>query len=341
MTIVPENCDVSAIWITWEHQRRNRSMATKLGARLYEMGYAGSRLGRYLRLILRTLRVVFREQPDIVYFQNPSIVLASLMALLRGLRLIRARTIGDFHNAGVVPPRGRFLIPWIVRNTDLVIVSNRNLEPAITSVGGRVISIPDPLPTFMHATFGCQHATDPSDVLFVCSWAADEPIVEVLRAAQILEQLGSDIVISTTGRARLEAVGWHGDVPRNVRLLGYLSDTEFEDRLARSSVVLDLTTTADCMVCGAYEAVSACVPMIVSDNMPTREYFSKGALFTDNSAEDIARATLAAVTSRAELQKAITELKHELLERERILLRDLASYAANLVAGKEHRFTSS
>jgi glycosyltransferase involved in cell wall biosynthesis len=160
-------------------------------------------------------------------------------------------------------------------------------------------------------------------VLFVCSWAPDEPIAAVLEAAELLAGTDPDISITITGRPKLAATGWVGDLPRNVELPGYLSDHEFERRLAGCSVILDLTTRADCMVCGAYEAVSVGVPMILSNNEPTVRYFRKGALYTDNSAQDIARLILEARGRHTQLRQEVIELKDELATAEKVALEGL------------------
>jgi hypothetical protein len=314
---------MNAIWITWEIQRRNRSLSRAVGARLHELNLSGSRASRYLKLIPRTFALVRRERPDVVYYQNPSIVLAALLAAMKLLRLTRARLVGDYHNAGVNPPASaRWLVPFVVRRSDLVIVSNRNLEKPIEALGGRAMSIPDPIPEFDVA------APPPSDtfeVFFVCSWASDEPIVEVLKAAHIVGQAAPGVVIAITGRPRLERVGWTDPVPANVRLTGFLSEHDFERRLLGASVVLDLTTRDDCMVCGAYEATSAEVPMVLSNNAPTRDYFRKGALFTDNTAASIAHEILDAHARHAELKDAVRTLKRELLVEEKAKYAELAA----------------
>jgi glycosyltransferase involved in cell wall biosynthesis len=288
--------------------------------------HPGGRLRRYLALIVRTISLVRRERPDVVYYQNPSLVLSAMLATMKALRLTRARLIGDFHNAGVHPPVARWLVPWIVRHSDLVIVSNTNLEPQIRALGGRALSMPDPIPHFEAA------ASAPNagafDVLFICSWAPDEPIVDVLSAARIVAQRQPEIVIAVTGRPKLEKAGWHEPVPENVRLTGFLSEHEFEARVLAAHVVLDLTTRADCMVCGAYEAVSAGVPMVLSDNPPTRAYFRKGALFTDNSAASIAAEILRAHDSHSRMSADVAELKVELLREEQSKLRELRDFAS-------------
>lgn len=320
---------MSSIWITWEYQRRNRSMAARLGATLHELDYRGHFLARYWVLGWRTVGIVRRSRPDVVYYQNPSLVLAALVTTLKFFGLTHAKIVGDFHNAGVFPPVLRFLVPWIVRNSDLIVVSNKNLQPAIEGFGGRSVAIPDPIPEIHAHTRVESGSGEQFAVFFICSWASDEPIDNVLRAAQMIEATDRSITVAITGRPKLERIGWHAPVPGNVELTGYLADADFEARLAAASAVLDLTTRADCMVCGAYEAVSVGVPMIVSNNEPTRRYFHKGALYTDNSAEDIAKLILELRADYARFKHEIVELKQELLLADRAALQLLDELTAS------------
>lgn len=305
---------MTALWLTWERQRRNRSMAKRVGASLHELEYRGGTLTRYAVLSWRSIGIIRRERPKVIYFQNPSIVLCFLISTLKFLGLVRARTVGDFHNAGVHPPVAGFLVPWMVRTNDLTIVSNDNLRQVIEKMGGQAMAIPDPLPEM--------HATDRTptqgffDVFFVCSWASDEPIVEVMRAATLLEKSHPDVRIAISGRPKLERVGWQGPVPSNVELTGFLSEADFDARLGSCHAILDLTTRDDCMVCGAYEATSVGVPMILSDNPPTRGYFDGGALFTDNSAADIARQIACMRQQHDALKAAVASLRDRLQKRE-------------------------
>jgi glycosyltransferase involved in cell wall biosynthesis len=295
------------------------------------MLYSGNALARYCVLMWRTFRVVRRDKPPVIYYQNPSLILSALLATLKFLRLTRAKLIGDFHNAGVHPPAARFLVPWIVRNSDLIIVSNRNLEPEIRALGGTCVSLPDPIPHLEVSrpesdTAGAALAAT-FDVFFICSWASDEPIVEVLRAAMLIAARHPDMVMSITGKPKLAKVGWTEPVPANVRLTGFLEEADFERRLLSAAVVLDLTTRADCMVCGAYEAVSAEVPMVLSDNQPSRDYFRKGALFTNNTAASIADELIRARECHTRLRADVANLKKELLAEEQENLQRLLEFS--------------
>jgi hypothetical protein len=83
------------------------------------------------------------------------------------------------------------------------------------------------------------------------------------------------------------------------------------------------------MVCGAYEGISAGKPLILSDNSPTRQYFSEGALFTDNSSTDIALKTKMAIKERKHLSAQIKNLRKRLIENDlynKVRLMEMLSY---------------
>jgi len=60
------------IWITWENQRRNRSLSEALGAKLYVFeGGKKAKIARYVSCIVATLNVIRHEKPEILFVQNP------------------------------------------------------------------------------------------------------------------------------------------------------------------------------------------------------------------------------------------------------------------------------
>jgi len=71
------------IWITWEKQRRSIELAKAFAAKLYvfilpEEGFLNS-FYRYCLLSLKTTRTIVRIKPRVVFSQNTSIILASLL----------------------------------------------------------------------------------------------------------------------------------------------------------------------------------------------------------------------------------------------------------------------
>ena len=108
-----------------------------------------SRVGRYLSCAFRTVALLRRKQPSLLFVQNPSLVLAAL-AVTWG-RLFRVPVVVDAHNAALIACEEgssllRALARHSLRHAALVLVSNANLLPIVGRVGGRGFVLPDPIP---------------------------------------------------------------------------------------------------------------------------------------------------------------------------------------------------
>src|SRR5262245_32941812 len=112
-----------AVWITWELQPRNRSMARELRVPLYELSYNGWRAARYFRAVTRTLWLLVRLRPEVVFAPNPSLVLAYVLLACRPF--LRFRWVSDAHYGGVVSgnPLIQRLLDFSHKHADLVIVT--------------------------------------------------------------------------------------------------------------------------------------------------------------------------------------------------------------------------
>ncbi|KZZ74235.1 hypothetical protein A3767_23060 [Oleiphilus sp. HI0133] len=138
------------------------------------------------------------------------------------------------------------------------------------------------------------------NALFICSWADDEPFLEIIEAAKLLP---NDYRIYITGNWKKVTNQLPNKIPDNVVLTGFISTEDFDALLISSQVSIDLTTREGCLVCGAYEALAIAKPQILSDTKTLRKTFSQGAIFTQNSAKDIANAILDAHKDLPTLQK--------------------------------------
>jgi glycosyltransferase involved in cell wall biosynthesis len=302
---------VKKVWVTWENQRRNVTLSRELGAELYIVEYGGrGRLARYLSCLRKTIAILGPEKPDVLFVQNPSIVLA-LFAVLYG-KAVRTPVIVDAHNAGLFPFEGKKvwanrMAKFILRQAAVTIVSNDGLAVHVEAEGGRSFVLPDPLPNFPEV--GAERLKGRINVLYVCSYAADEPYREVIAAARSLD---SETCIYITGNPgnRLEHIP--GGIPENVVVTGFLPEERYVSMLASVDVVLVLTNREDCLVCGAYEAVAVGKPLVLSDTQALRAYFRRGTLYTDNSIGDIATKVGEALRENSSLAREIRLLHSEL-----------------------------
>jgi glycosyltransferase involved in cell wall biosynthesis len=199
----------------------------------------------------------------------------------------------------------RRLIRLLHRAADISLVSNDVLAGVVERHGGRPFVLPDPLPAFGSPVVHSE-TRSPYLVAFVCSFAPDEPYLEVVEAARLLSDVAT---IEVTGRcpSRLPA-----SAPENVRFTGYLPDAAYEELLRRADVVVDLTAMDDCLVCGAYEAVALEKPLVTSDTRALRHYFTRGTVFTRHDAASVAASIREAIERRQELSREMLMLRKDL-----------------------------
>ena len=303
----------SRVWISWEIQRRNRSLSQKFCARLYEINVRHNRLVRYVISIVRTIRALRQERPVLIFAQNPSVVLAWLCVIYG--KLCQIPVVVDAHNAGIYPQYGKWLnriVGKIIRIADYTMVTNQALAEYVAGQGGRPLVLPDPIPIFEFSgsVIDRDKLKGKFNVLFVCTFAVDEPYLEVIKAASLLDQ---DVYVYITGDSKGKEKEYRARIPENIIFTGYLPEEDYVQMLFAVDVIVDLTTRQDCLVCGAYEAVAAGTPLIVSDSEVLRRQFSMGTLFTDNTSEDLAGKITAAILSKEVFAQQMRDLKVKLI----------------------------
>ncbi len=296
-TSMPLNIN-NALWITWGEQIRNRTLATLLGVRLVAINYDGGRVLRYLKSSLRTIKIIRESRPAVVISPNPSIVHAYLLLLLR--RLYGFSLISDAHHAGMEAqnslPFFQTLLDAFNARVDLVIVTNEEHAGYAASLGGRPFICQDPLPRLPMAA-NIKGDGIAKSVFFICSFDKDEPYDAALAAFKRLKEAGFSLFVSGDWkRVSLDVARYPW-----INFLGFIPESDFYGYLKQCSVILDLTTMENCLVCGAYEALSARKPLVVSDTNALRSYFSPAAVFTENTAEAIADSVIIAYDNREQL----------------------------------------
>ncbi|MBZ2167854.1 glycosyltransferase [Marinobacter sp. F4216] len=310
-----------AIWITWERQIRNQSTSQYFGVPLFEIiRPTSSRTGRYLSCAKQTISIIFRQKPRILFAQNPSIVLAILAVVLG--KLIRCKVVIDAHNTGIHgPENGPNFISranrYVIRKSDAVIVTNAELAEYVQSLGGQPIILPDPLPR-LSPPDDLNTPSEPTDsqklkALCITSWSDDEPLSELLIAAKRLPD-NVDFYFSGNFKRFLNSIPM--ELPENVKLMGFVEEAAFQRQLFASDFCIDLTKRAACMVCGAYESISAEKPILLSNFAAQRNYFTKGTVFCDNSVEGIMAGIQELIDKIDEYKKEASELKQEILTKE-------------------------
>lgn len=281
------NPEVAAL--TWFGHRRTESLCRRFGWTYWVIDTRSRGLIRYLRLAPRTILWLARKRPRVLVVQNPSLVLTTLCLLLRPV--FRYRLVADAHNEAVQPfvfSSGPLL--WIsrlcLRRADVTIVTNEALAQVVRTVGGTPFVLPDPLPEPPPGPVtGRSHAG--FRVTVISTFAADEPLDEIVRAASRLEGVAE---FSITGNLRRLRQSLRDQASANVKFTGFLAESDYWMLLKTCDLVIDLTLKPDCLVCGAYEAIAVRKPVILTDSTASRTWFGEAAIYVDNDADSIERA---------------------------------------------------
>lgn len=303
------------IWITWERQRRSVELARHFGCELHEIIEVGAQ--RYTKSIVRTIRLLAGQRRAVVFVQNPSMILAAL-ATLWGL-LSRSRIVVDRHSTFMLNRKYPLSLGLIVfklmhrftlRFATLTLVTNDHLAALVRKSGGRALVLPDKLPTASAIRARTETSISPKPTfLFVCSFAEDEPLREVIDAVRLCGEPAPRLLIS--GNTRRADPQLLQQASEDIVFTGFLPDDQYYSTLSAVDGVIVLTTAEYTMLCGCYEAVAAQQPLITSDKKVLRDYF-EGAYFVQNSPESISEAMMAIVRDRSTFVDRTIRMQHRI-----------------------------
>jgi glycosyltransferase involved in cell wall biosynthesis len=218
----------------------------------------------------------------------------------------------DSHNDGVNPSKiilkyFIFIYTYFQREADLTVVTNLGLARIVQQNGGNSFVLPDKVPHLQRSK-NIQLKGE-YNFTYICSFEDDEPYREIIQAAKI----NTNLFFYITGDYKKCPPALLQQAGENIVFTGFLSDRDYCNLLFSSDFIIDLTDYENCLVCGAYEAVAAEVPLILSDTKALRTYFSKGVVFTKNNVNDIAEKVNSAIERKEVMEKEIQQLKKELM----------------------------
>jgi len=279
-------------WITWENHRRSIVLAKELGANYYFVKSNETFVLRHLIKTLKTVVLIYQNRNGLIVVQNPSRVLAALASLMK--LLFRFPLIVDRHTnfrlgKGIsVNPAIWFVVlcsEISLKIADLTIVTNDHLKKLVERKGGRSLVLHDKIPEIEPPVEKID-LPNGINILFICTYAEDEPYSEVITAARYLT---SDYHIHLTGN--YQKVGLDPaspEVPANVHFLGFVSAEVYESLLFSCDIVMVLTSSEWVILCGGYEAMAVQKPLITSNTQILSEFYQGNAVHTDHSPKSIA-----------------------------------------------------
>jgi hypothetical protein len=299
------------LFISWVRDHgRSRDLANALGAKAVFLTSPGrAALKRYVVQSIATYRILSKDAPALVLVMQPPVV-ALFPVLIYAWRR-DCVVVGDLHTGAFNDPKWRWATDITLRllRHGGIIVTNQALADYSRAKGTPAFALDD-LVTDRQTDSAHR---DPNLVLCPVSYANDEPLEVMLRAAASTPDL--QWVLTGTPPDSIRAAA-----PPNVVFPGYVPTEEYDALVARSGVVVALTTREETMQRAGYEAIETSAPLITSRTRVLIEYFADAAVFVPADGPDLEASLVGAVrdvlgdvegASRAMHQRLLHQLERQ------------------------------
>ncbi|MEM9950292.1 MAG: glycosyltransferase [Chloroflexota bacterium] len=307
--------DRKIILVSWlSHDERSALLGKHVGADVYFIKW-GKRAWymtplRYIVQTIITWQVLQQEKPDVVIIQIPpifSVPVVYLHKLFYGTQYVL-----DTHSGSFLSRIGRLtqgMHRFFSKEALTTLVPNTDIENKIKQWDAPVQLLgytPDDYPVGKPFAF---ERDDVLNIVFICTFAVDEPVEAVIEAAS----LSPKAHIYITGDYK-RAKHLLSNKPDNVTFTGYTEYEVFIGLLRNCDVIMDLTIWENTVLMGAYEAISLHKPLITSNSQVLRDYFPIGTIHIENTPESIAQAIDDVQINMERLQEEIEVLHENLLK---------------------------
>lgn len=276
------------VWGPPSHGPRSQVFARELGIKELHFVHGTTKRGawvapyKYSYQAVKTLLLLFQKRPRVVFIQSPP-SFAVLFVYLYCV-LTNGRYVIDAHSDALLSPywtRPKWLHRFLARKAVTTIVTNEHFQEMLTAQGANAFILRDIPTTFPEG--GSFPLNGAFNVVVVNTFAADEPLPEILSAAENLE----GVKFYVTGKKSRAGENFPTSYPDNVHFTDFLPNENYYALLTGSQAVMCLTTRDHTMQRGACEALSLGKPIITSKWPLLETYFNKGTVHVDNSVHGI------------------------------------------------------
>jgi glycosyltransferase involved in cell wall biosynthesis len=240
---------------------------------------------RYFLESFKTMKILGKEKPDVVFVQNPPVFAVLIVWLYCGLN--RARYVVDTHSGAFTYKRWAsflWLYRFLARRATMNILHNEALSMRVAAWDAPTIVL-DRVPFNFESNRSFNFGKG-FNVVVVNTFGADEPTGEVLEAARRMPFVNFYV----TGHISQASYVLASGAANNVTFTDYLPDADYAALLKGSDVVICLTNHDDTMQHGALEALALGRPLITSNWPLLQRTFAKGTLHVDNTSTSLIRA---------------------------------------------------
>lgn len=324
---------VSIVWAPKEV--RTELFARRLNATLHFVHYLEYQRPLYAPFKyplqwLKTWQILIQARPKYVYITNPPIFAALCVYMF--CAVTGAQFVMDTHPPSLYSKRWSWSLPlqrWLAKRALINITDQERFQQLFESWGAKCIVLEKPPKDspFSQLT----GAVDPNkfEVAVVNTFAEDEPFQPILDAAKLLPEVEFHIT-GNLAKANAEQKTAMDNAPANCHFTGYLLGDQYWSLLHRSRAVMVLTTFPYSLLGGGQDAMVLNKPAILSNQPALTDYFNKGAVFVENTAEGIAKGVQAVQQREQELSRETQVLLEERQQKWESNFRHLSA----LVGGK-------
>ena len=263
---------------------------------------------KYVAQWLKTWLVLIQNRPRFVYITNPPIIAVLCVALYCAVS--RTRYIMDTHPPALYSRKWGWTLPlqrFLSRFAFMNVVDQDQFKELLESWGGRAIVLENPP---KNAPENLTGAPNPKyfDITVVNTFAVDEPVDIIIEAAKCFPPTTRFFI---TGNISLAKGGIVKSAPSNVTFTGFLWREDFWNQLTSSRAIMVLTTYPYSLLGGGHDGMILRKPLILSDQPALTEYFTKGAVFVQNTTEGIVAGVRAVQEREGQLSLELAELAEE------------------------------
>ncbi|MDG6925624.1 MAG: glycosyltransferase [Nitrososphaerota archaeon] len=248
---------------------------------------------RYLVLFFRTLLLLSRAKPDVVYAQNPP-VFCPLTCLLycraRGVRLVI-----DHHSVWRVKTLGRgplsraigFLEGVVARSAYANTAPHRFWADQLGSMGAnRVAVVHDFVEKNRHPRDGAVRARYSGRPLIAMCSHGGHPLERLESEATGVGRVeGVELLISGPA-AKLDRRLRQMTLPKNVKYIGFLQRDDYESLKASVDMAVNITDEPYTLSHVLLEYAASSLPVVSSRQEVVEEFFGDSLLYTDSTEPD-------------------------------------------------------
>jgi glycosyltransferase involved in cell wall biosynthesis len=300
------------IFLNWvKYSSRSETIAKAFDAEPFYIPYLQKKgilyvLLRYACASFHSIIFLAWRRPKVVFVMNQPVFLPMLVYLMSFI--LRFRYVVDSHSGLFNKKRWIWAQPLmrsVCRRSLCTIVTNNN-HKAIVEQWGASVAV---LSTMIVADEGAtrRFICDRPSIVVIGTFAEDEPTAEVFQAASLCPSV-QFYVTGDYSAAKPEIIMLR---PANIEFTGFLKREEYISLVKSADAAMILVTTDNTMQRGAYEAMSWGTPIITSDWPILKGVFSKGAVFVNNQAQEIAKGVATFMAKKELLRTEIQSLKAE------------------------------